>query len=293
MKLTIIGCHGAYPVKNGATSGYLLEEGETRVLLDCGSGVLSRLQNIIDLKELDGVILTHYHPDHCADLGCLQYAVMLDVLTGRRRKGFAAWGPGNEEKLSYEQYCRGYSYENRSHFQIGELEFEVHLNQHEIPSYAIKARGISKCMSESIPGGKARDMSECKSECKSECISECKSECKPECISECKSGGKSEYISEGVLVYSGDTNYYDGLAEFAGNADLLLCEASLYARQKGDVWGHMCSTEAGELAARAEVSGLCLTHFPHYGEIPDLKLEAEKVYYGNIILAEPGMSLNI
>lgn len=249
MKLTIIGCHGAYPVKNGATSGYLLEEGDTRVLLDCGSGVLSRLQNIIDLKELDGVILTHYHPDHCADLGCLQYAVMLDVLTGRRRKDFAAWGPGNVEKLSYEQYCQGYSYEKQPHFQIGELEFEVLLNQHEIPSYAIKARGKSEC--------------------------------------------KSEYNSEGVLVYSGDTNYYDGLAEFAGKADLLLCEASLYARQKGDVWGHMCSTEAGELAARAEVSGLCLTHFPHYGQIPDLQLEAEKVYHGNIILAEPGMGLYI
>lgn len=241
MKLTIIGCHGAYPVKNGATSGYLLEEGNTRVLLDCGSGVLSRLQNVIDLKELDGVILTHYHPDHCADLGCLQYAVMLDVLTGRRSKGFAAWGPGNEEKLSYEQYCQGYSYEQQPHFQIGELEFQVNLNQHEIPSYAIKASGKS----------------------------------------------------EGVLVYSGDTNYYDGLGEFAVKADLLLCEASLYARQKGDVWGHMCSIEAGELAAKAEVSGLCLTHFPHYGEIRNLQLEAETVYKGNIILAEQGMSLDI
>lgn len=241
MKLTIIGCHGAYPVKNGATSGYLLEEGNTRVLLDCGSGVLARLQNVIDLKELDGVILTHYHPDHCADFGCLQYAVMLDVLTGRRSKGFAAWGPGNEEKLSYEQYCQGYSFEQQPHFQIGELEFQVNLNQHEIPSYAIKARGKS----------------------------------------------------EEVLVYSGDTNYYDGLGEFAVKADLLLCEASLYARQKGDVWGHMCSTEAGELAAKAEVSGLCLTHFPHYGEIRNLQLEAEIVYKGNIILAEQGMSLDI
>lgn len=241
MKLTIIGCHGAYPVKNGATSGYLLEEGNTRVLLDCGSGVLSQLQNVIDLKELDGVVLTHYHPDHCADLGCLQYAVMLDILTGRRRKDFAAWGPGNENKLSYENYCKGYSYENQPHFQIGDLEFEVNLNQHEIPSYAVKAKGRS----------------------------------------------------EGVLVYSGDTNYYDGLAEFAGKADLLLCEASLYACQKGDVWGHMCSSEAGEVAVKAEVSGLCLTHFPHYGEIRNLQEEAEKVYQGNIILAEPGMRLNI
>lgn len=263
MKLTIIGCHGAYPVKNGATSGYLLEEGDTRVLLDCGSGVLSRLQNVIDLKELNGVVLTHYHPDHCADLGCLQYAVMLDVITGRRKKGFAAWGPGNEDRLSYEQYCQGYSYVEQSYFQIGELEFEVNLNQHEIPSYAIKARRKSEDKPRDISRGISRGISR----------------------------DKSEYRSEGVLVYSGDTNYYNGLAEFAGKADLLLCEASLYARQRGDVWGHMCSSEAGELAAKAEVSGLCLTHFPHYGDIRNLQSEAENVYKGNIILAEPGMSL--
>lgn len=241
MKLTIIGCWGAYPMKNEATSGYLLEEGNTKILLDCGSGVLSCLQNEIGLEELDGVIFSHYHSDHYADLGCLQYAVMLDILTGKRTKSFVAWGPGNEEDLSYKEYCKGYSYLNQSHFQIGDLDITVCENQHEISSYAIKVKGDSKA----------------------------------------------------VLVYSGDTNYYDGLVDFSKKADLLLCEASLYACQKGNVWGHMCSSEAGELAAGAEVSSLCLTHFPHYGEVKNLKEEAGKIYHGAITLAEQGMNLVI
>ena len=41
MKLTVLGCNGPYPAAGGACSGYLLETGDTRVLLDCGAGALA------------------------------------------------------------------------------------------------------------------------------------------------------------------------------------------------------------------------------------------------------------
>ena len=138
MKLTIIGCHGAYPPPNGATSGYLLEEGDTKVLLDCGSGVLSKLQERVPLSALDGVVISHYHADHCADLGCLQYAVMVEKQLGRRAKSFGAWGPGELSRLTYLEYCRGRSYLNAPAFRMGPLSFEVFKNIHDIPSYAVK-----------------------------------------------------------------------------------------------------------------------------------------------------------
>ena len=74
IKITTIGWWGAYPSANDATSGYLLQSGNLNVLIDCGSGVLARLQNYIDLERLDAVVLSHYHWDHIADIGCLQYA---------------------------------------------------------------------------------------------------------------------------------------------------------------------------------------------------------------------------
>ena len=44
VRLTIIGCSPAWPNPGGAQSGYLVEAGGSRLLLDCGPGVLSRLR---------------------------------------------------------------------------------------------------------------------------------------------------------------------------------------------------------------------------------------------------------
>lgn len=73
MKLTVLGCLGAYPYAGQGTTGYLLQSGDFSVLLDCGSTTLVQLGKIFDPLDLDAVILTHYHHDHIADLGVLQY----------------------------------------------------------------------------------------------------------------------------------------------------------------------------------------------------------------------------
>ena len=51
MKLTIIGFWGGYPKKNGASSGYLLEHDGFNLLIDCGSGVLAKMQNMIRARR--------------------------------------------------------------------------------------------------------------------------------------------------------------------------------------------------------------------------------------------------
>ena len=68
MKLTVLGCNGPYPEPGGACSGYLLENGATRVLIDCGTGVLARLTAIMPPEKLDAVILSHLHYDHMSDM---------------------------------------------------------------------------------------------------------------------------------------------------------------------------------------------------------------------------------
>ncbi|MGC6769490.1 MBL fold metallo-hydrolase [Enterococcus sp. LJL51] len=73
MKITVLGCLGAYPYEGQGTSSYLLESDGFHLLLDAGSTTLVNLEQHLDPLTLDGVILSHYHHDHIADLGVLQY----------------------------------------------------------------------------------------------------------------------------------------------------------------------------------------------------------------------------
>ena len=75
MKLTVLGNNGPFPAAGGACSGYLVIEGDKKILIDCGNGVLANLQKFIKLEEIDAVILTHLHSDHMSDMMVLRYAV--------------------------------------------------------------------------------------------------------------------------------------------------------------------------------------------------------------------------
>ncbi len=67
VRLTVVGCSPAWPNPGGAQSGYLIE-GEGRLLLDCGPGVLARLRTREPWPLVDAIALTHFHLDHWGDL---------------------------------------------------------------------------------------------------------------------------------------------------------------------------------------------------------------------------------
>ena len=67
MKVTVVGCSPAWPNPGGAQSGYLVE-GEGRLLLDCGPGVLAKLRERESWPSVDAVVITHFHLDHWGDL---------------------------------------------------------------------------------------------------------------------------------------------------------------------------------------------------------------------------------
>lgn len=67
MKLTVLGCHGKYPLNGFAASGYLLQSERANILIDLGSGTLNNLGKILPYKNLDAIILTHHHGDHNSD----------------------------------------------------------------------------------------------------------------------------------------------------------------------------------------------------------------------------------
>ncbi len=102
MKLTVLGNNGPYPAAGGACSGYLLREGDTSILIDCGNGVLSNLQKIIPFENLDAIILTHLHSDHVSDLMVLKYAVQIKKKRGRFDRNLPVYAPPEPE----EEYRR-------------------------------------------------------------------------------------------------------------------------------------------------------------------------------------------
>src|SRR6059058_6004311 len=67
VKVIVVGCSPAWPNPGGAQSGYLVE-GDGRLLLDCGPGVLARLRATDGWPRVDAVVITHFHLDHWGDL---------------------------------------------------------------------------------------------------------------------------------------------------------------------------------------------------------------------------------
>ena len=67
VRLTVVGSSPAWPNPGGAQSGYLLE-GDGRLLLDCGPGVLARLRERESWPDIEAIAITHFHLDHWGDL---------------------------------------------------------------------------------------------------------------------------------------------------------------------------------------------------------------------------------
>lgn len=96
LALTVVGCSGSYPGPYGAASSYLVEaddaDGRTwRVLIDFGSGALGPLHTIVDPLSIDGIFLSHLHPDHFFDIS--GFYVMRKYHPSGAQPRIPVWGP--------------------------------------------------------------------------------------------------------------------------------------------------------------------------------------------------------
>lgn len=104
MKLHVVGCSGSMPGPASPASCYLLQaehEGRTwSIALDLGNGSTGPLREFLDPIDLDAVVLSHLHPDHCLDV-CSLY-VALKYTPGRSRDGLMPlWAPaGADDRLA-------------------------------------------------------------------------------------------------------------------------------------------------------------------------------------------------
>jgi ribonuclease BN (tRNA processing enzyme) len=142
IKLTTVGWWGAYPDSDAATSSFLLQADGRNILIDCGSGVLCHLQRYLPLEALDAVVVSHYHWDHVADIGCLQYAARIQMDLGKRRRPLQIYGHGQDaqfSRLTYLEYCRGIAYDPDRILEFGRIRFSFCPTVHPDPCFAIRA----------------------------------------------------------------------------------------------------------------------------------------------------------
>lgn len=240
MKVTVIGHWGGFPKVGEATSGYLIEHDNYKLLLECGSGVVSSLQKVVDLGKLDAVLITHYHYDHCCDIGPLQYARQIKTQLGEINNPLPIYAPNGDffNLLKWEDYTYGESFNEDSNLNLGPFEISFIKNNHPIEAYSVKIKCDNK-----------------------------------------------------IFSFTSDTSYFDELTSFFNESDLLIAECSFYAHMDGTKAGHLNSAQVGELAKKANVNKLILTHLPHFGNHEDLIAQAKQYYNGEIILASYLMEL--
>ncbi len=243
MKITVLGRWGAYPEAGEATSGYLLETDRHKILLDCGSGVLSQLMKHIRPEELDAVFLSHFHYDHSADIGCLLYATRFAMAFKRRLEPLAVYANNQSARfteLSFREYTVAKAVNPETIVDLDGLKVTFLKTVHEEYNLAMRF----------------------------------------------------EYNGK-VLVYTGDLGPETNMAGFCSNADLILCETSLFEHESGLFPGHMTTREAAELAAQSRAKALLISHFPHSGSIAQMPKEAARHFNGAVYMAEIGKRFEV
>ena len=259
MRVTVLGKSPSWQDAGGACSGYLVEDGETALLLDCGNGVFAKLRRYRDYTELDAVVLSHLHADHFLDLVPYSYALTyaprqqpvpvhvwpgtdsparpaLHAPSGARetfRRVVGAWG--NEDLI--EKAFALDEYDPEHDLVVGSLRLRFCEVPHFVQTCAIELRSTN--------------------------------------------GG-------GRFVYGADSAPTEKLVQFADGADLLMVEGTLPRPEREGPRGHLTPAEAGEHAAQANAGRVVITHISD--ELGDdwARAEAERGYGGTVEVAREG-----
>lgn len=147
MKLTVVGCSGSFAGPTSAASCYLVEAEGFRLVLDLGSGALGSLARHVDVYDVDAVVLSHLHPDHCIDM--LGYYVARQYRPEGPAARIPVWSPADAPShlataygLSTGQNMGGvFDFRplvSEFSFEIGPFRVAVDRTVHPVETYGIR-----------------------------------------------------------------------------------------------------------------------------------------------------------
>ena len=252
--VTILGSGTCVPSLRRSSCSILMKINENLLLFASGAGTLRRLIEAgIEIFDVSFIFYSHFHPDHTGEL--VPFLFSNKYPDGKRRKIPLTLVAG-----------RGFAefYGNLKKVYGSWIELTPgFLNIIELDNNARNMSRFGDFQVESIPVDHNEESIAYKIT---------------------GSGGKS-------VVYSGDTDFSDNLVALSKDADLLICESALPDELKAK--GHLTPSLAGEIAARANVRNLLLTHFYPECDLVDIEKQCRKTYDGPLLLAEDLMTIEI
>lgn len=250
MKLTILGCSGSLPRPDSPASGYLVEAGGARIALDLGNGTVGALQRHSDPFSLDGLFLSHLHPDHCSDFGALtvlrRYHPDPPHDTTRRR--LPVFGPPETQDRLTRLYAPNAA--ELAETDLADVyDFAGFDSPAEVGPFRVAAFPVDHL---------------------------------------CPAWGFRVSAGGRVLAYTGDTGPCAALEELARGADALLAEASWSDSPDRPDGVHLSGRQAARVAKRAGVRQLLLTHLQPWTDPQEILREATEEFDGPVEVVEAG-----
>jgi ribonuclease BN (tRNA processing enzyme) len=148
MKLVVLGNYGPFPGKGGACSGFLLQDVETNILIDCGNGVLSRLQDYCNIENLDAIILSHLHSDHSSDMFVLRYAMQSKLAQKTIDKRLKVYTPATPEPVYNDLTFNGvfnlHNIIEGMELEIKGIKFTFYKTVHPVECYGMRVEKDGK-----------------------------------------------------------------------------------------------------------------------------------------------------
>lgn len=254
MNVIILGSGTGIPMADRGSPSLVLISGERPILFDMGPGTLGRLARIgIPHERIGHVFISHFHPDHCADLVHFLFATRNPTMLSKREP-FSLVGPrGLRAFLENLEGAYGDWIQLPDRIMtVEELDPEEE-RERKFDRFRIRSRPTLH----SSPSLAYRVTS---------------------------SSGKS-------FVYTSDTGDGPELSDFAEGCDLLITEASFPDGQA--VEGHLTPSLAGGIAAKARARKLVLLHFYPEILPTDIVAQCRKTYDGLLVLGRDRLHLTV
>ncbi len=252
--VTILGSGTCVPSLERSSCSILLQIDGANLLFDSGPGTMRRLLEAdTTIFDLNYIFYSHFHPDHTAELVPLIFATKYPDHDRRKTPLTIVAGRGFEDFFAGLKSVYGQWIEPAPGMLIT-MELAINSpDSHRFKDFMVESAPVEHNV-ESIA------------------------------YRITSAGGYS-------VVYSGDTEYSENLINLAKKADLLICESAL-PDDKG-VKGHLTPSLAGEIATRAGIGKLVLTHFYPECDRVDIEQECRKTYSGALVLAADLLRLEV